>query len=114
MFKLSAYTSLLFLVMIAVTVACTAGNAAGVAIPGPTVDAAKAAKSGEQTVVVAGGCFWGIQAVFQHVKGVKSATSGYSGGDAKAAQYERWEKLCDIQVTQNPNQPAFCVRSKTH
>ena len=88
MFKLSAYTSLLFLVMIAVTVACTAGNAAGVAIPGPTVDAAKAAKSGEQTVVVAGGCFWGIQAVFQHVKGVKSATSGYSGGDAKTAQYE--------------------------
>jgi len=88
MFKLSAYTSLLFLVMIAVTVACTAGNAAAVAIPGPTVDAAKAAKSGEQTVVVAGGCFWGIQAVFQHVKGVKSATSGYSGGDAKAAQYE--------------------------
>jgi len=88
MFKLSAYTSLLFLVMIAVTVACTAGNAAGVAIPGPTVDAAKAAKSGEQTVVVAGGCFWGIQAVFQHVKGVKSATSGYSGGDPKTAQYE--------------------------
>jgi peptide-methionine (S)-S-oxide reductase len=88
MFKLSAYTSLLFLVMIAVTVACTAGNAAGVAIPGPTVDVAKAAKSGEQTVVVAGGCFWGIQAVFQHVKGVKSATSGYSGGDAKTAQYE--------------------------
>ncbi len=88
MFKLSAYTSLLFLVMIAVTVACTAGNAAAVAIPGPTVDAAKAAKSGEQTVVVAGGCFWGIQAVFQHVKGVKSATSGYSGGDAKTAQYE--------------------------
>ena len=43
MFKLSTYTSLLFLVMIAVTVACTAGNAAGVAIPGPTVDAAKAA-----------------------------------------------------------------------
>lgn len=88
MFKLSAYTSLLFLVMIAVTVACTAGNAAGVAIPGPAVDVAKAAKSGEQTVVVAGGCFWGIQAVFQHVKGVKSATSGYSGGDAKTAQYE--------------------------
>jgi len=88
MFRLSAYTSLLFLVMIAVTVACTAGNAAGAAIPGPAVDAAKAAKSGEQTMVVAGGCFWGIQAVFQHVKGVKSATSGYSGGDAKTAQYE--------------------------
>ena len=88
MFKSFAYAFVLFLAVVAVTVACTAGNAAGVAIPGPTVDAAKAAKSGEQTAVVAGGCFWGIQAVFQHVKGVKSATSGYSGGDAKTAQYE--------------------------
>jgi peptide-methionine (S)-S-oxide reductase len=88
MFKFSAYAFLLFLVLIAGTVACTAGNASGFAVPGPTVDAAKAPKSGEQTAVVAGGCFWGIQAVFQHVKGVKNATSGYSGGDAKTAQYE--------------------------
>jgi peptide-methionine (S)-S-oxide reductase len=88
MFKSSASAFVLFLAVIAVTVACTAGNAAGVAIPGPTVDAPKAAKPGEQTAVVAGGCFWGIQAVFQHVKGVKSATSGYSGGEARTAQYE--------------------------
>ena len=85
MFKSFAYAFVLFLAVVAVTVA---GNAAGVAIPGPTVDAAKAAKSGEQTAVVAGGCFWGIQAVFQHVKGVKNATSGYSGGEARTAQYE--------------------------
>jgi hypothetical protein len=32
----------------------------------------------------------------------------------KAAQYRRWEHLCDIQVEENPNEPAFCVRSKTH
>jgi peptide-methionine (S)-S-oxide reductase len=88
MFKLSAFTFLLFLAVIAGTTACTVGNAAGFAVPAPTVDAAKTAKSGEQTAVVAGGCFWGIQAVFQHVKGVKSATSGYSGGEAKTAQYE--------------------------
>jgi peptide-methionine (S)-S-oxide reductase len=37
---------------------------------------------------MAGGCFWGIQAVFQHVRGVISATSGYSGGEAKTAEYE--------------------------
>jgi peptide-methionine (S)-S-oxide reductase len=86
MFKFSACAFLLFVVLIAGTVACTAGNAAGVAIPAPAVDAAKAA--GQQTAVVAGGCFWGIQAVFQHVKGVLSATSGYSGGEAKTAQYE--------------------------
>jgi peptide-methionine (S)-S-oxide reductase len=88
MFKSSAYAFLLFLVLIAGTVACTAGNAAGFAVPGPAVDTTKTAKSGEQTAVIAGGCFWGIQAVFQHVKGVKSATSGYSGGEAKTAQYE--------------------------
>lgn len=42
----------------------------------------------ESPAVVAGGCFWGIQAVFQHVKGVISATSGYSGGAAATAEYE--------------------------
>ena len=88
MFRLSASIFLLFLVLIAGTVACTAGNAAGVAVPGPAVDAPRAVKPGEQTAVVAGGCFWGIQAVFQHVKGVISATSGYSGGEAKTAEYE--------------------------
>ncbi len=55
---------------------------------GPAVDASKAAKPGEESSVIAGGCFWGIQAVFQHVKGVISATSGYSGGEAKTAEYE--------------------------
>ena len=44
--------------------------------------------SGKQTAVFSGGCFWGVQAVFQHVKGVISATSGYSGGSAKTAEYE--------------------------
>ncbi len=44
--------------------------------------------SSQQTAVVAGGCFWGIQAVFQHVKGVVSATSGYSGGSSLTAHYE--------------------------
>jgi len=39
-------------------------------------------------VVLAGGCFWGIQAVFEHVKGVSTATAGYSGGSANTAQYE--------------------------
>jgi peptide-methionine (S)-S-oxide reductase len=50
--------------------------------------AALAPKHGEETVVFAGGCFWGVQAVFQHVNGVISATSGYSGGQAKTAEYE--------------------------
>jgi peptide-methionine (S)-S-oxide reductase len=57
-------------------------------IPAPLGDTTLAAAQGQESVVFAGGCFWGIQAVFQHVKGVISATSGYSGGEAKTAQYE--------------------------
>jgi peptide-methionine (S)-S-oxide reductase len=71
---------------------CTACNAkanpAATAVPAPAVDAARTPAAGQRTAVLAGGCFWGIQAVFQHVKGVISATSGYSGGSSKTAEYE--------------------------
>lgn len=60
----------------------------GTVLPDPVVDTPRAANASEQTAVVAGGCFWGIQAVFQHVKGVKNVTSGYSGGAANTAEYE--------------------------
>jgi peptide-methionine (S)-S-oxide reductase len=60
-----------------------------VALPDPALDTPRAAKSEKQTAVVAGGCFWGIQLVFQHVKGVKSATSGYSGGTVTSPEYEQ-------------------------
>jgi peptide-methionine (S)-S-oxide reductase len=43
---------------------------------------------GEQTIVLAGGCFWGIEAVFEHLKGVSNVVSGYSGGSATTAHYE--------------------------
>lgn len=56
--------------------------------PAPTVDATLASAKGQEMTVVAGGCFWGIQGVFQHVRGVISATSGYSGGAADTAHYE--------------------------
>ena len=57
-------------------------------LPKPAVDEAPASAPGRQTAVIAGGCFWGIQAVFQHVNGVISATSGYSGGSKGTAEYE--------------------------
>jgi peptide-methionine (S)-S-oxide reductase len=56
--------------------------------PKPTTDAPLASSSKSESAVFAGGCFWGVQAVFQHVKGVKSATSGYSGGHVKSPSYE--------------------------
>jgi peptide-methionine (S)-S-oxide reductase len=57
-----------------------------VVIPAPAADAA--ASDGIQTVVVAGGCFWGVQGVFQHTAGVVNAVSGYAGGNKSTAQYE--------------------------
>ena len=56
--------------------------------PTPAKDAKPADPKGLQTAVFAGGCFWGVDAVFKHVKGVTDVKSGYSGGEAKTAQYE--------------------------
>ena len=58
------------------------GNSCSAAVDAPRASCRK------QTAVISGGCFWGVQAVFQHVKGVISSTSGYSGGSAKTAEYE--------------------------
>ncbi len=68
--------------------ACNAKANPAAAVPAPAVDSPRASASARETAVVSGGCFWGVQAVFQHVKGVISATSGYSGGSAKTAEYE--------------------------
>lgn len=56
--------------------------------PKPVVDAPLAASKSEQTAVLAGGCFWGLQAVFEHLKGVRSVTAGYSGGRVNSPSYE--------------------------
>jgi peptide-methionine (S)-S-oxide reductase len=58
-------------------------------LPPPAVDAAASETAGPQTVILAGGCFWGVQAVFQHVDGVIAAHSGYAGGPKESATYER-------------------------
>ena len=83
----SRISVLLLIVTIAGAVACNARDNA-VVVPTPAVDSPIAKSKGEQTAVIAGECFWGIQAVFQHVKGVVDATSGYSGGAANTAEYE--------------------------
>src|SRR5216684_2359799 len=56
--------------------------------PAPASDAPLASTNGQQTAVLAGGCFWGIQAVFEHLKGVSTVTSGYAGGYVKSPSYE--------------------------
>jgi peptide-methionine (S)-S-oxide reductase len=69
----------------ALAMACSAATVG--ALPEPAVDAPKASSPGQATAVFAGGCFWGVDAVFKHVKGVTSASSGYSGGSASTATY---------------------------
>jgi peptide-methionine (S)-S-oxide reductase len=57
-------------------------------VPPPAVDEAPTPGSQIESAVLAGGCFWGVQGVFQHVKGVTNAVSGYSGGDKATAHYQ--------------------------
>ena len=64
-----------------------AGAAESFAVPAPAVDE-PASAAGTETAVLAGGCFWGVQGVFQHVNGVTQAESGYAGGAKETAHYE--------------------------
>jgi peptide-methionine (S)-S-oxide reductase len=78
------------------------------ALPPPAVDAPPA-QATSAVVVLAGGCFWGVQGVFQHVKGVTSAVSGYAGGDKRSANYEIVSSGTtghaeSVQVTYDPRQ----------
>jgi peptide-methionine (S)-S-oxide reductase len=57
-------------------------------VPAPLVDSAPGPAGKLQTAIVSGGCFWGVQGVFQHVRGVTQAVSGYAGGAAATAHYE--------------------------
>ena|SRR5690349_7517102 len=69
-------------------VACNSARGASALLPRPAVDEPLAASKGRETAVLAGGCFWGVQSVFRHVRGVIDVTSGYSGGAADTAKYE--------------------------
>jgi peptide-methionine (S)-S-oxide reductase len=81
---------------------------AATVLPGPAVDQPAAEASGLQTTVLAGGCFWGVQAVFQHTKGVTKAISGYAGGTKESANYEavssgRTGHAESVEVTFDPS-----------
>jgi len=81
------------------------------ALPAPAIDAPPG-QATSAVVVLAGGCFWGVQGVFQHVKGVTSAVSGYAGGDKKTAEYEtvgtgRTGHAESVQVAYDPRQISY-------
>jgi peptide-methionine (S)-S-oxide reductase len=72
----------------------------------------KPATPGEATAVLAGGCFWGVDAVYKHLKGVKKVVSGYSGGSAATARYEivgsgMTGHAESVEVTYDPSQIAY-------
>lgn len=112
--KIGTLIAVLIIIILAATVIRNRVQATGVSIAllDPAVDAPLAARSGQQTAVVAGGCFWGIQAVFQHVKGVKDATSGYSGGSVASPGYEEVSSgntghAESVKITFDPSQISY-------
>jgi peptide-methionine (S)-S-oxide reductase len=95
--------------LIFITGAVSAAEPA-VKLPPPAQDIA--ATAGIQTAVFAGGCFWGVQAVFQHTRGVLNAVSGYAGGDRGTAKYDavssgRTGHAESVQVTFDPKQVSY-------
>jgi peptide-methionine (S)-S-oxide reductase len=97
------------LVLLSALTACAAEPA--VVIAPPAVDEPAGAEH-TATAIFAGGCFWGVQGVFQHVKGVTSAISGYTGGEARTANYE-WVERGDtghaesVKITYDPTQISY-------
>ena len=76
------------------------------AVPAPSVDEPAGGRTSD-VAVLAGGCFWGVQAVYQHTKGVTNAVSGYAGGERRTAEYEmvgtgRTGHAEAVQVTFDP------------
>jgi peptide-methionine (S)-S-oxide reductase len=83
--------------------------AVSIAVPAPDVDEPVPASAASETVVLAGGCFWGVQGVYQHVKGVTEAESGYAGGDLANPSYEQVSTgdtghAESVRVTYDPRQ----------
>jgi peptide-methionine (S)-S-oxide reductase len=81
-------------------------------LPAPSRDVAASKAVATDTAVFAGGCFWGVEAVFRHVRGVKSAVSGYAGGAAATATYEVVSSGStghaeSVQVTYDPSQVSY-------
>ncbi|MES2954382.1 MAG: peptide-methionine (S)-S-oxide reductase MsrA [Pseudomonadota bacterium] len=92
------------------------GNSAAmekaVILPAPAFDASAASPSALETAVFAGGCFWGVQAVFQHTQGVRNAVSGYSGGARETASYAsigtgRTGHAEAVQISYDPKQISY-------
>lgn len=97
--------------LLQVAACSSAGTEDAVVLPAPQHDQAPSTAH-SQTAVFAGGCFWGVQGVFQHLKGVQNVVSGYAGGAANTAQYERVSggdtgHAEAVQITYDPQQVSY-------
>lgn len=91
--------------------ACAGAGEEAVKVPAPALDPA-ASTTGLSTAVLAGGCFWGVQGVYQHLKGVKNVLSGYAGGASGTAEYERVSggdtgHAESVQIVYDPRQVSY-------
>ena len=100
--------------ILTITLACNAvSDTTGfAAVSDPAVSIPLRTAKSEQTAVFAGGCFWGVEAVFEHVKGVTDVTSGYVGGEAKSANYEAVSRGSTghaeaVRITYDPSQVSY-------
>jgi peptide-methionine (S)-S-oxide reductase len=104
--------ALLIVPFIGLAVSAVRAAEPAVVIPAPALDEAAPANARAQTVVLAGGCFWGVQGVFEHTKGVTAAISGYAGGEKPTARYEmvgtgRTGHAESVAVTFDPQQISY-------
>ncbi|MBD2021274.1 peptide-methionine (S)-S-oxide reductase MsrA [Leptolyngbya sp. FACHB-36] len=89
------------------------------ALPDPATDILASTAKGEQTVVLAGGCFWGVEGVFEHVKGVSDVVSGYAGGSAATAHYPivslgQTNHAESVKITYDPAQISYAQLLKIY
>jgi peptide-methionine (S)-S-oxide reductase len=105
--------TLLAMALATLGVSCGANaDAVNKAIPAPDVDTPAAEASGPQVAVLAGGCFWGLQGMFEHVQGVTRVVAGYSGGDKSTAHYEmvgteRTGHAESVEITFDPKKVSY-------
>ncbi len=100
------------LVALGASIASPSFGQEGVALPAPALDEAPGSAGHSEVAVLAGGCFWGVQGVFQHVNGVDNAVSGYTGGSEDTAQYHmvgsgRTGHAESVQVTFDPQKISY-------
>ena len=91
---------------------CAGADAVNKVIPAPAMDTPAAEARGSETAVLAGGCFWGLQGMFEHVEGVKRVVAGYSGGSKETAHYEmvgteRTGHAESVEITFDPKKVSY-------